>query len=110
MNDVAKKTVLIVEDNASFRASIQNKLISKYNCDVSLAASMSHVKNYGNTHFDFATIDGMDGEWEEIYKEINADRKIVYSFNPEIVSEARSKNIEAYRKRSEDDKFFEVFQ
>ena len=93
-----KKSALIVDDNEDGRKAMSMwlelrgykvKTIYHHNLDY-------NHEGYRKRHFDLAIITNISRYYLETYKDIDAQRKIIFSCYEPVVDEAKQKGLEAY--------------
>lgn len=97
MNEQKDRKALVVDDEKDWRELYERKL-NRLGYQVVLANSLEEARRYGNEEFDVLIIDGLGGRCLDVYREINAKRRIIISGEKRIVDIVREEGMEAYVK------------
>ena len=99
MSTPERLSVLVVDDDVGVLEEARNYFESE-ECDVTTAGTAEEASRYGGQRFDVAILDGLEGEFFQLYEELDAGRKIILSGSQRVVNRAKAGGWEAYEKHT----------
>lgn len=101
------KTALIVDDEKSILFLIESALKRK-GYETKAASSADDAKQFLSIQYSLAIIDGLEGKCWDLYPQINAQRKIIFSGNSKITEVAKEKQYESWNKPQDVSKLLDL--
>ncbi len=104
------KKILIVEDDVEVMEvyKFYLKMIGKFS--ISESYSEKETERYLNKKFDYAILDGLGGACFDLYPQIKADTKVIFTGDGEIYEKCKLKNIKSYLKPVKIKEFEEILK